>query len=79
MVIKLALCNCFSYFEPHNAYRGHCGNPNKLNMPKNLSEFDFYEFDYGFPNYDNIINASITLFIGLTGQGWSNFYYAVWE
>ena len=57
--------------------RGYCGNPNKYGLPKNGSELDFYAFDYGFPNYDNIVNATMTIFMSLTGQGWSNFFYAV--
>ena len=56
-----------------------CGNPADYGLPRNWSELETPDLIYGIPNFDNIVNASLTVFQSLTTEGWSTNMYLVRE
>lgn len=55
----------------------YCGNPADYNLDQNWTEIGVPELIYGIPNYNNIMNATLTVFQSLTTEGWSANMYMV--
>jgi Ion transport protein len=68
--IKYLIFNSLNFSE-------HCGNPADYNLEQNWTEIGIPELVYGIPNYNNIFNATLTVFQSLTTEGWSTNMYMV--
>lgn len=57
--------------------RTFCRSPYDYGVPFDESEKDIIEFNFGFTNFDNFINAMFTVFHMVRTTGWSSITFIV--
>ena len=51
----------------------YCGSPLAKGLP--YQDIEYEEFNYGYTNFDNILYATLSIFIALTTEGWTRIIF----